>query len=230
LPAPVDTVASHRAAAVLHGVREGEVVEVTVRRGANRQRALAHQAQVPRGDRTTIDGIPVTRIERTLDVLALVVKDDDVEQAVEAALRRGLTTADRLVAQLGPGRPGTARLRRVLERRAAGRPAGSELEVRLIQLLRAAGMPDPVRQYELRVRGERYFLDFPYPDRRLCIEVDGREAHGVEAFQRDRTRQNALVLAGWTVLRFTWADVTERPDHVLALVAQALVAQALVAA
>ena len=28
--------------------------------------------------------------------------------------------------------------------------------------------------------------------------------------------QNGLVLRGWTVLRFTWADVVERPDYVVA--------------
>jgi very-short-patch-repair endonuclease len=39
----------------------------------------------------------------------------------------------------------------------------------------------------------------------VVCEVDGYEHHsGREAFTRDRERQNALVLAGWTVLRFTW--------------------------
>ena len=37
-----------------------------------------------------------------------------------------------------------------------------------------------------------------------------------ERFQRDRTRQNRLVAAGWTVLRFTWNDLRDRPNGVIA--------------
>jgi very-short-patch-repair endonuclease len=49
----------------------------------------------------------------------------------------------------------------------------------------------------------------------VAIEVDGMAYHvDVERFQRDRTRQNALVDLGWTVLRFTWADLTDRPGYV----------------
>jgi very-short-patch-repair endonuclease len=51
----------------------------------------------------------------------------------------------------------------------------------------------------------------------LAIEVDGWAwHHDVERFRRDRQRQNALVLAGWTVLRFTWHDLTQRPGEVVA--------------
>ena len=64
-------------------------------------------------------------------------------------------------------------------------------------------------------------MDFAYPQRRLAVELDGFESHGQrDAFDRDRARQNQLVLLGWTVLRFTWADVTERPETVAAALAQ----------
>jgi very-short-patch-repair endonuclease len=43
-----------------------------------------------------------------------------------------------------------------------------------------------------------------------------------EHFQRDRRRQNRLIAAGWTVLRFTWWDLTERPDDVLAQIRAAV--------
>ncbi len=161
-------------------------------------------------------------MERTIVDLAAVAGDGAVERAVEAVLRRGLTTLDRVTPELAAARPGVVRLRRVLDRRARGRPAGSDLEVLLIRLLRAAGLPDPVRQHEACVGAARYCIDLAYPDRRLGIELDGREWHEGDAFQRDRSRQSALVLAGWTVLRFTWADVTERPDQVVALITRAL--------
>ena len=51
-------------------------------------------------------------------------------------------------------------------------------------------------------------VDLAVPELRLAIEHDGRAVHeqpGV--FRDDRRRQNALVAAGWTVLRFTAADL-----------------------
>jgi very-short-patch-repair endonuclease len=57
----------------------------------------------------------------------------------------------------------------------------------------------------------------------LAIEVDGYGPHSSRrAFQSDRDRQNTLVGLGWTVLRFTWADVVKRPEHVARLVAAAI--------
>jgi very-short-patch-repair endonuclease len=66
-------------------------------------------------------------------------------------------------------------------------------------------------------------LDLAFPDVLLAIEIDGWAWHtDPERFQVDRRRQNALVTAGWTVLRFTWADLVERPAQVLATVVSAL--------
>ncbi len=66
-------------------------------------------------------------------------------------------------------------------------------------------------------------LDLAFPDVLLAIEIDGWAWHSdPERFQRDRRRQNLLVATGWTVLRFTWADLVERPDQVLATVVQTL--------
>jgi very-short-patch-repair endonuclease len=66
-------------------------------------------------------------------------------------------------------------------------------------------------------------VDFAYPDRRLAIEVDGYELRASPAaMQSDLDRQNALVREGWTVLRFTWADVVRRPARVAELVRSTL--------
>ena len=57
----------------------------------------------------------------------------------------------------------------------------------------------------------------------LAVEVDGRAWHSdARTFVADRRRQNLLVNAGWTVLRYTWADLTERPGSVLAEIRSAL--------
>jgi very-short-patch-repair endonuclease len=53
------------------------------------------------------------------------------------------------------------------------------------------------------------------------IEADSRRWHTRKRdFAVDRQRDNDATLAGWRVLRFTWADLTKRP----AWVAQAVLA------
>ena len=66
-----------------------------------------------------------------------------------------------------------------------------------------------------------------FPDARLAIEIDGWAWHtDVDRFRTDRHEGNALVAAGWTVLRFTWHDLTNRPDYVLAQIKAALLTAA----
>ncbi len=58
--------------------------------------------------------------------------------------------------------------------------------------------------------------DVVFEAHRVVIEIDGRAYHvTADRFERDRERQNRLVAAGWTVLRFTWRDLTERPRYVI---------------
>jgi very-short-patch-repair endonuclease len=66
-------------------------------------------------------------------------------------------------------------------------------------------------------------VDFSYDAHRIVVEVDGRATHGTsEAFEDDRVRQNALVLERWTVLRFTWTQITQDPDYVAETLRRAL--------
>jgi very-short-patch-repair endonuclease len=94
--------------------------------------------------------------------------------------------------------------------------APTEIERRLRRILRNGNLPEAAFQYEA-FASERFLgrVDFAYPDAKLAIEVDGYRFHAsLAAFQHDRVRQNRLVAAGWTVLRYTWKDVTTRPDWV----------------
>jgi very-short-patch-repair endonuclease len=66
-------------------------------------------------------------------------------------------------------------------------------------------------------------LDVAFPAIKLAIELDGRAWHvDRDRFQLDRSRQNGLVAAGWTVLRFTWEDVAYRLETVLAEISAAV--------
>jgi very-short-patch-repair endonuclease len=97
------------------------------------------------------------------------------------------------------------------------------LETRLRLVLMAAGLPPEELQFVLRSAGRFVArLDMAWPSRRLAVEADGRVHDQPQALYRDRDRQNDIVLAGWTVLRFTWADVVHRPTQVIARVRAAL--------
>ena len=88
-------------------------------------------------------------------------------------------------------------------------------------MLHDAGFRDVVPQYEVRdARGHLIGrVDFALPGLRIAIEYDGRtfrDGDG-ERFVSDRRRQNALINAGWTVLRFTAEDLKEPSRIVRAL-------------
>lgn len=80
-----------------------------------------------------------------------------------------------------------------------------------------------MRQFEVR-RQETLIgrVDLTYPERRLALEADGYRYHsGRAAWGRDLARGNGLLLAGWRVLRFTSADLRQRPDDVVEAVRRA---------
>ena len=78
--------------------------------------------------------------------------------------------------------------------------------------------------------GEQFRVDFLWRQQRLIVETDGRDVHSTrQAFERDRKRDQRLMLAGWRVVRFTWRQITREPERVAATL-RALLAQADLAA
>lgn len=73
----------------------------------------------------------------------------------------------------------------------------------------------PVRLASAR-GDETRVADVLFDDVPLVLEVDGVAWHSDHRrFQDDRQRQNLFSAAGWTVLRFTWEDLVERPGVVV---------------
>ena len=168
----------------------------------------------------TLNGLPITtRTASAVDHLSRLRLADAARFTDRALQQSWLTLADldrRLRTE--PGRRGNGRIRQVLEHCADGAAADSE---RLLHgLLRRAGLRGWVANLRVQTgRGTSIVLDVAFPSVRLAIEVDGWAYHSdVDRFQADRTKQNALTSLGWTVLRFTWADLTERPHAVLDLI------------
>jgi very-short-patch-repair endonuclease len=101
--------------------------------------------------------------------------------------------------------------------------ADSAAERLLISLLRDAGLTGSEHGRPF----ERWVIDIAFPEAKLAIEVDSWAWHvDVERFRADRRKGNALVRAGWQLLRFTWHDLTNRPGYVIAEIRAALLAAA----
>jgi very-short-patch-repair endonuclease len=225
--------ASHRAAAALHGLgsfRPGPV-EVTAPRIVRRDPGPAARFHFARRlgpcDVECRDRIPTTTPPRTLVDLAGVVSASRLEGALDDALRRKLCTPNDVldaITRAGTRRRGTGALRGLVAPRLDGeRPTESELELRLLQLLRRARLPVPVAQHEIDEGGFLARADFAYPAERVALEAHGARYHvGRVEWQRDLHRANALQAVGWHVLAFTWDDVVTRPSYVVAEVAKAL--------
>lgn len=73
------------------------------------------------------------------------------------------------------------------------------------------------------IEGNLYYIDVAFWSLKLAIEIDGRlHETDEDLFESDRWRQNALVLDGWMVLRFTWKMLCDHPDKVVRDVRAAL--------
>ncbi|WP_342430064.1 DNA-binding response regulator [Neobacillus sp. FSL H8-0543] len=75
--------------------------------------------------------------------------------------------------------------------------------------------------------GKRY-LDFAYirPAIRICLEIDGYGPHLKDIsrwqFSDSLERQNQLVIDGWTVIRFSYDQVNEKPRRCQQIVQQVI--------
>lgn len=216
------TAASHRAAAALWQLDGFELQEIEISgpRRLKSQRIIAHPTPaIPPEDLTKIEGVPVTRIERTLVDLAAVVDVDTLEDALDSALRRRLTTVSRMRLRIRSenGRRGIGNLRSLLaERDDQGHPSASRFETRLNRLLLRSGLP-AMREYKIWDGGKFVArVDFCYPDGKLIVEADGFRWHSARrAWQRDRERRNQLTAMGWRVIQATWNDLTRHPDETI---------------
>jgi len=176
-------------------------------------------ARIPE-DLTRQRGVPVTTPVRTLIDLAACSPPRRVEIVINAADRSGLVRVDRLreELELRRGQRGVGALRRLLDARTF-RLTDSELERRLLRLVREAGLPVP--QTRARVNG--YTVDFYWSDFGLAVETDGLRYHRTPEQQaHDRRREQDHTAVGLTCLRFTHEQVTREPARVAAVLARTL--------
>lgn len=154
---------------------------------------------------------------------ALDLCDEVGGDAIDQVLRTGAATLDGLHAalRLTGWRSGNVD-RRELLLDSRDEP-WSEAERLAHRLLRAAGIDGWSANLPVVLRGQRYRLDIGFPALKLVVEIDGRiHQTDRELFESDRVRQNALVLEGWTILRFTWRQLEGHPEEFVEAVTEAI--------
>src|SRR5207253_6648823 len=157
------------------------------------------EATLPSSQVVTVAGVPCANGFPTLIDLAALLDDASWEQALESALRKGLTSVealDRALPELGRARTaGAARIRRVLALRPAGAPpTESLLETLMVQVARdVAEVGEFVRQHVVRDENDTFIarLDLCRPDLGFFIELDGQQHKGQPVY--DAMRETAVV-------------------------------------
>lgn len=214
---------SHELAAVMAGI---ELLAEPVRRltvPRNRSRLVVpgwevRRSDLPADDVEMVGDLRVAALLRTLTDLCRILTTAHAVVAVDSALRQGLVHVEELSLTSAFGR-GCDRVRAV--GRLVDPGSGSVLESLLRVLLAQAGLPAPATQYVINDAHGRFIgrVDFCWPETRLVVEADGFAFHSDrEAYRNDRRRLNELERLGWRVLRFSWEDVVDRPESVVALV------------
>jgi very-short-patch-repair endonuclease len=203
------------AAAWWHGLSSDppELVEITVpahRRLQARPGIRIRRRNLTEPDRVGIRDLWVTALPLTVLEAAVTLGERGSELVDRALQRRVRFDALHRAQCRNSGRRGSTASGRLLT--AAADHAASAAERKMINLLRADRLTGWVQHYRLN----GYEVDLAFSDQRVAIEVDGWAwHHDQQTFRRDRQRQNAMALSGWTVLRFTWHDLVQRPDQVV---------------
>jgi very-short-patch-repair endonuclease len=225
-----NAVLSHPSAAAWWGMaeeRRGDPVHVTVagRNAGSKPGVRVHRVtDLTRGDVRTRHGLPLTSPSRTLLDLASEGDGRALERALDEALALRLVRERDLVhaVERRRGRPGTARLRELLDDAPGTTRTRAESEERFLALVRRAELPAP----ELNVMVGSYEIDALWREQGLAVEIDSRRHHGGgQAFERDRIRDANLDDAGLRIRRFTWRRIVQQPEAVAATLARALASQ-----
>lgn len=153
--------------------------------------------------------------------MAAYLRSDQLDRLVERSEERRLFDLRQVEELLSRtvGHHGHKRLRRAIALYKPTSFTRSGLERRWLELVVDAGLPQPHTNYV----EQGFELDCYWPEFRFAVELDLFETHGTRAaFERDRERQEELLLAGITMTRVTGPRLEREPDEVVRRVARLL--------
>lgn len=218
-------VLSHHSAALAHGLRlpgRHAALHVTVTdsdRSHAGIRIHTTTALDPR-EHHRVQGLPVTSIARTLVDLAPLYGARQLAPLVDQALRH--TSRAQIIETLDrhPRRPGTPRLRRLLDPARPSADTWSKAEAKLLAAIRRAHLPTP----EVNVAVGGYVADLLWREHRVIVEYDSEYYHsGPAVFHNDRARHNDLSAgARHEVLHVTEQHVHRELERVIVWITRAL--------
>jgi len=160
---------------------------------------------------TEIDGIPVTTVSRTLLDLAATFNHSRLSNALAQAERLRIVSLDHLLEtlELGKGRPGIRRFRRLIEDRNPNHAeTRSDFESEFLEFCDRFRLPQPL--VNTHVLG--YEVDFLWPAGKLIVETDGFAFHNqFSNFVGDRERDLDLMSHGFDVARVTYRSLNSNP-------------------
>jgi very-short-patch-repair endonuclease len=220
----------HQTAAELHGLLDAGTnrkIHVMVPRGRSvprRAGVVIHYSQRVDVARHPALEPPRTRLEET--VLDLAEAESTTAGAISwiltaCASRR--TKPDRLLRAM-EARP-RVRRRKILLAALGDARIGVESILEhgyLYRVERAHGLPEGKRQRHTRAGGTWRYEDVRYDKYGVIVELDGQAAHPDGERWKDVRRDNLSAANGWVTLRYSYADVLERPCEIADEVARAL--------
>ena len=206
-------------------------VHLLVKRGGNHRTttSILHETfWLPKRHTQVVHGIPCVADARLPFELAWDLHPQRLRRVVDwLKANRGMDYGQMALfaAELWRrGKPGSAEMRLVVEERSPGYvPPATELAAVYDDLCVTHGLPRGV--VEQNAGGEAWIgrVDVVYRDHKLIVELDSRRWHDTStAFEDDRHRDNAFVVAGFRVVRITWRMLMDEPEKVVAMLRELL--------
>ncbi len=165
-------------------------------------------------ERSLHRGLPVVDLAAALLTATTGLRHDSLRLVLASAEFEGMLSLTSLQAAIAAGPPGSRALRTAI---AAHLPqlarCRNPFECDFVLLCERFGLEIP----EPNERRGRYVPDMTWERQRLIVELDGKRAHRTAAQKRrDAERQRWLEARGYTVIRFSWAEVQFAPAAVAA--------------
>lgn len=187
-----------------------------------------HWATPERRDRTVIDGIPVTTLERTVVDCARLLPFDGGVVLATSAFRLGADP--KVVGEILDEMSGARGIVRAREVIAAVEPGcASPGEVLTYQAARRLRSRRPETQIPVATRRGVFWVDSGWSDLKIgfefsgVVKFSGGEYGDPAARRQDQSaRTQALMEAGWWIVDLSWRDVTD-PEALDLIMRQALV-------
>jgi hypothetical protein len=204
---------SHATALWWHGLidRQPWPLQVTTRRRCRSIRGIRVYGRRAH-DRIIHRRLPTTTIEQALLDFAVLAPHERLRHVLAVADYRKVLDIAALHVIGGSGRAGSISLRQALKRHEPKLAHTlSPLERLFLPLCERVGIPLP----DVNVYIEGVLVDAVWRDRKLVVELDGRDNHSSWAqIQSDRSKELCLRSAGYGVIRYGTRQLEEQANDV----------------